>query len=234
MGMGKKKKEKEIEFLEWDSNFFSMKIGMFFVNKNINILNVIKDFDLIYLYSDKDNLAFPLVDKKVTFEIENLHNIVTQKDNNIHFYNKNDNYSEILNLSYQCGEYSRFKTDKNFKNGEYEKLYKEWIDKSISKEIAKEILVYKIYNKIAGFATIGVKNNVLEIGLVGVDKNYRGIGLGIALIDATILRAKNLGYSSLQVVTQLDNLPAVNLYYKAGFKIKDIKYIYHIWKDDTI
>jgi len=219
-----------IEFLEWDSSFFSMKIGKVFLNENINLLEKENDYDLIYLYSDRDDLPFPLVDEKVTFEIENLNNITVCTDDNIQLFNEDDNYSELLNLSFQSGEYSRFKNDKNFKNGEYEKLYKEWIDKSISKEIAREILVYKINNKIAGFTTLGVKNDISEIGLVGVDKNYRGKGIGISLINTTINKAKFYGSNSIQVVTQLNNLPAVNLYSKAGFKIKNIKYIYHIWK----
>lgn len=224
-----------VDFLEWDSNFFGKRIGKISLNKNNEqtLLNEeLKSFDLVYLFSEDDNLSYPLMDKKVVYLIEDLRKVDHIENLQYDYYlDGADSYNELLSLALQSGAYSRFKIDQNFEDGAYEKLYKEWLDNSISKAIATDIIVKRIDQKIVGFATLGRKSEGLaDIGLVAVDEAYRGRGIAKELMTMAKNLAKDQGYQKLQVVTQLDNEPANLLYKKAGFNIHSITYIYHIWK----
>lgn len=226
-----------IERLEWDSNFFNLKIGKVTIDNLEDLAQYeMNNFDLIYVFSNSPNLSLNLVDQKIVYEIDlvTLQNDIEDKE--ILFYDaKKDNYNDLLDLTLQSGVYSRFKLDPNFRNNEYEKLYKTWIDKSISRELASDIIISKIVSKVVGFTTLAKKSNDLaDISLVAVDSNYRGQGIAKKLIHNTLLTAKEREYKKVQVVTQLINEPANNLYIKSGFKRKSLTYIYHIWKHDPI
>ncbi|RZK20313.1 MAG: GNAT family N-acetyltransferase, partial [Flavobacterium sp.] len=187
----------------------------------------------VYLISDFDDLEYDLMDRKITYQIKDIASFLQSKDiqdTRQYFINDQKSYSEILDLTLQSGVYSRFSLDSNFKNDEYEKLYTEWINKSISKEVAVEVLVKNIDNTVVGFSTLTQKSDYLaDIGLVAVDSKYRGRGIGKEVILNTILEAHNRGFKSIQVVTQLDNGPANTLYQSSGFSKESIKYIYHLW-----
>ncbi|EIA10242.1 acetyltransferase, GNAT family [Flavobacterium frigoris PS1] len=180
------------------------------------------------------------MDKKVVYINEDISGFLSiNKDanvNKIEYYQHNrKNYDDILDLTLQSGEYSRFNIDENFRNNEYSKLYKEWIDNSINKKLAQEIIVKYLDNKVVGFATLSKKDDQLaDISLVAVDKNYRGKGIAKEIILNTIIEAKKRGFNKIQVVTQVDNLPANGLYLATGFKEKSLTNIYHHWNHDTI
>ncbi len=227
--------ECKIEFLEWDSDFFSKKIGKVIIENSDDLnCNNLTSYDLIYVFSTAPDLNYSLVDKKIVYILYDLNQIAIEDDPEF-FDETSDSYNELLSLTLQSGQYSRFKIDKNFKNNEYEKLYKEWIDGSISKKLATDIIVKRMDGKLVGFVTLTKKSNELaDIGLVAVDKHYRGKGIAKDLVSKTIALAKKQGYKQIQVVTQLDNEPANILYKKCGFTQFSLTYIYHIWNHDTI
>lgn len=226
-----------IEKLDWDSTFFNLKIGKVMLDKLEDLPESEKNnFDLIYVFSNNPNLDLKLVDQKIIYEIDLLSIQRELQNKEIFFFDAaKDDYDNLLSLTLQSGVYSRFKLDPNFRNNEYEKLYKKWIDKSILGELATDIIIRKIDDKIVGFTTLSRKNKHLaDISLVAVDSNYRGQGIAKELIDKTLFIAKERKYEKVQVVTQLINEPANNLYIKSGFNRKSLIYIYHIWNHDTI
>lgn len=221
--------------LEWDSRFFDLNVGSLVISQSdIFDFNEFKkeseSFDLIYIISDYKIDNFNLVDEKEIF----INNDISLNGNHfsdtISFSTEIHSYDQLLNLTLQSGKYSRFNTDKNFKNMEYEKLYTEWLDKSINKDLAIDIIVKIIDNEIVGFITLNNKTDSLaEIGLIAVDKAYRGQGIAKELINKTIWKASKLNFKSIQVVTQHNNKPAVKLYTSTGFKSESITNIYHYW-----
>jgi dTDP-4-amino-4,6-dideoxy-D-galactose acyltransferase len=226
----------DIKYLEWDSLFFDKKIGQITIERELDILQEDKSkYDLIYVFSKNGELNLNLVDKKVIYLIDDL---ISYKDeiNNIElFQDSQNNHADLLNLALQSGKHSRFKSDSNFKDEDYKKLYTEWIKKSISKDLATDIIIKKSKNKIIGFATLARKTDELaDIGLVAVDLAYRGKVLAKEIIMNTLKLAARQGYKKIQVVTQLDNKPANILYEKVGFKKDNLTYIYHIWNNDSI
>ena len=61
------------------------------------------------------------------------------------------------------------------------------------------------------------KNNEAEIHLLGVKPEYRRHGLGRMLVEASIARANQNGYSKLILWTQLSMNAAQRLYESSGF-----------------
>ena len=146
-------------------------------------------------------------------------------------FNRNKhNINELKQLALESGIYSRFYIDSNFRSNEYQKLYLHWIENCINGNLAFDILVASDKNKMLGFTTVNKKSpDIANIGLVAVDSFSRGNGIGFNLINKTIIKAEQAGFRFIQVVTQLNNVPAIKLYEKTNFKIKEVINIYHYW-----
>lgn len=71
----------------------------------------------------------------------------------------------------------------------------------------------------AGISTLGTKYKVVHRAEFGVSilKEYWGLGIGRAMMEACIECAKEAGYVQLELSVVADNARAVSLYRKAGF-----------------
>ncbi|MDB5227537.1 MAG: family N-acetyltransferase [Bacteroidota bacterium] len=225
----------------WDSEFFGLKIGKIDpseFNKD-DFESQKNNFDLIYLFEspgsplNKDIVAINahLVDEKKTYVKQVDSNI--KMDKHINVYTSLTPDQNLTRLSLQSGIYSRFKLDKNFAPGAYEKLYGEWIKKSCNKSMSLCVLVYGNENDPQGFITIAERNGEAQIGLIAVDDSSRGKGIGKKLITAAEYTAENYNFGSLKVVTQGANTDACKLYEKCGFTLDHAINIYHYWNKDN-
>lgn len=134
-------------------------------------------------------------------------------------------------LALQAGEHSRFKTDPRFPEHLFVRMYMEWLIKSVTGEMASEVLVWlDEYRIIRGFITVKHHGGYSDIGLIAVDESSRGQSVGSLLMKAAEASCVRAGNSSIQVVTQLDNHAACRFYEKNDFKVKDITAIYHWWE----
>jgi ribosomal protein S18 acetylase RimI-like enzyme len=64
-----------------------------------------------------------------------------------------------------------------------------------------------------------LKSDAVELTYIGVAPDQRGRGLGKKLLSAFIEASRSKGYHSVILSVEKENLPAVSLYEKAGFKI---------------
>lgn len=231
------------EILEWDSNFFGYRVGKVQIEINgAGDLNKIfksmhsQECTLAY-YSSKNKLPalleqlplldIVLVDKKTTF-IKRVNFNDNLSNASISFYEDAVPDKYLLQLAIQAGKYSRFYTDKKIGAKKGEELYRLWMTNSVNKKIAKEVLVFNELNKPAGFVTVGDKNGRGDIGIIAVDENFRGKGIGkILMLEAENWFFKN-EYKNVQVVTQGDNIAACNLYTNCGYEIESVEFFYHI------
>ncbi len=69
----------------------------------------------------------------------------------------------------------------------------------------------------------------LEIELIAVDDRVRKRGIAGKMITALKAYAVEKGYRYIKVVTQADNIGAVNLYAHHRFKLIKCEYTYHFW-----
>ena len=233
------------QLLEWDTKFFGYKIAaVHTLNLNLRELGKIitelkkYEYKLAYCFVNPDDdisnsslksSSGLLVDKKITFSIptdnlDNFPNCTLVKP-----YNLNYATEKLKSLALQSGIYSRYKTDPNFKNNEFERLYIEWIEKSVKRVIAKEVLVYYENEDEKGLITLELKKNIGSIGLLAVDEKERGKSIGKKLVQEALLYFKNLKTGTVEVVTQTDNISACGFYRSMGFETKSIVNIYHLW-----
>lgn len=225
-----------IRRLDWDSDFFNIEIGEIQENKFKTYSKDAKAFKLIYYKSSKiddfkiDGFKETYTGTKVVYSNYNLKSSTIKNDFVIPVRTiKYDD--DLYRLAFQSGHYSRFKKDVNFSKAQFESLYRVWVDNSIKKGYAEDVLVYHENNTIKGFVSYSIISNYeAVIGLIAVDELSRGLGIGKALInEVTRLLQKN-NVSTLHIPTQQDNLVACNFYNKMGFKINSKQVIKHFWK----
>lgn len=234
----------KIELLNWDSRFFGYSVARVVLDKlgcdNLDdVFKLLKseNIRLTYFFVPSNeaklndliaNRGVKLIDQKTTYAKE------TGKHSNylnkiIEFQGKEVN-EKLIELGLQAGLFSRFRLDTNFSNNEYERLYGEWLIKSLQKELAIKSFIAKDGPDITGITTIGKKTEFAEIGLVAVDHKFRGQGIGCDLIHHADNVAFELGFKEIKVATQLKNVAACSLYEKCNFKVESIINVYHYWQ----
>lgn len=248
-----------IDKLNWDSELFGFQVGKYCLSNVYNmdtiLLNAQREgYRLVYLFSEFpiiSNSKVNLVDTKVTFikplkkdeQIDFKSNIIecslntktASSDIDSYFYtveynSQQHDYGQLLNLAYNSGEYSRFKLDTQFKQGAFEKLYKKWIDNSISREIASYTRVFIHDDQIVGFITLNTNDpRLARIGLIAVHPNFRGQKIASKMLQDCELLCNLNKPDFLSVVSQKNNVAASKLYTNTGFLIQNEIYTYHVW-----
>lgn len=140
-----------------------------------------------------------------------------------------DSRDALRALAVQSAGHSRYAVDARIPPGKLEQLYHIWIDRSVAREIADEVLVVEVDRAIAGMVTLGRKQGRGDIGLVAVDARHRGQGLGAVLVDAASAWFHARGEPAVQVVTQGANEAACRLYRRCGFVVERVERFYHFW-----
>jgi GNAT superfamily N-acetyltransferase len=69
-----------------------------------------------------------------------------------------------------------------------------------------------------------------HVVLVFVDAGSAGRGLGRALLDSALAAA---GATSARVSTQAGNVPALRLFEGAGFRVRSVEAVLHLWLDEV-
>ncbi len=224
-----------VEKLDWDSDFFNYLVGKHVVTENENdVLDCISKFNnynLIYIYSTHflTELAHLFFEEKIVYfkKIDINKNVETT---DCLLFDYLSGYSlDLENLVYLSGEFSRFKLDENFRNGEFKRMYLHWYKLVYSQDSSKNILVKSIDNKPVGFVLYSIQNKELTIELISVFKKNQGKGIAQELL----IEVENLGIKNkclnLRVVTQGINLKARRLYENYGFQLNENMFIYHYW-----
>ncbi len=225
--------------LNWDSDFFGFNIGSITIHNqkdydNYRSLNH-KEFKLIYLFANEavsitDSNCL-LADTKVTFE-KNVADNDLQLNSNIVIVNQamaTEHYPELLQLALLAGTYSRFRVDNQFPQGSYERLYQQWLDNAINGKFGNLILGYFNRNTLVGFVTVNITKTNASIGLIAVNPNHAGKGIGKQLMQAAEYYAQKNNIPTISVVTQFQNKPACALYHSLDYQISQKMAIYHHW-----
>ena len=220
----------EIKELSWDSEFFGFKTGRLEgepdSTEDLNHkIKEAKDSEYQLLYwnvsrDHPDSIAIAtesklfLADKKATFAYDSLEAISKELPANCRGFSSEDDEEHLISLGIASGIYSRFKIDPLLVPF-FEPLYRKWMENSLNRSFADEIIVYD-EGGVKGMVTLKKEKDTGHIGLIAVDESARGQGVGKALVDAALTWAKENGCRKAEVVTQLDNEAAVKLYEKAG------------------
>lgn len=228
-----------IHKLDWDSNFFGLRIGRADLQTKADAIeltakhNTLKEeYDLLYVF-DVNRVGFcvdniKLIDEKVLYSKPCEHK---QLFDDVILYNQSVPNESLYHLAHVSGEFSRFKLDKKFPLGSFEKMYNRWIENACpQKGTNKQIFIYGSSSIARGMISIDYTGDLTHIGLVSVDTDCQHIGIGSKIMSSVEEFLYRLGtIKTLEVPTQKANINACRWYEKNGFKVKSIVDIYHWW-----
>lgn len=137
---------------------------------------------------------------------------------------------ELIALAIAAGEYSRFRRDQRLDPARFRALYEIWIERSTHHELADVVLVATDpAGRTLGMATVAVREGVGDIGLLAVQADCRGRGVGTRLVTQALAWMQQAGAGESHIVTQLDNLAACRLYEQLGHSKHEVSALYHLW-----
>ena len=88
--------------------------------------------------------------------------------------------------------------------------------------------ILQLYNdKPSGFAIQSIAIDEAHLLNIGVDINYRRIGLGVDLLEQILYASQTLGCLRIFLEVRKSNLTAISLYQKRGFKKLSIRKNYY-------
>ncbi len=236
------------EILTWDSDFFGFTVARVFVSglqdakelmQKVRELHARVTYIVLTDWNRSTDAILvdagaELVDRKTTYCKKIPGQFIGKVDcqMNIGELDEGKELPGLVQLAYESGTYSRFLKDSTFGRGSYEKLYGEWLKRSVSREIADKIWIAASGIALAGFVT-AKKDDVKkkgQIGLIAVSGDHRGKKVGQALISACESWYMQHGLREARVVTQGSNESACRFYESCRYEVEKVEYYYHLWQ----
>ena len=229
----------EIRTLQWDSDFFGLRIGRADLQTagdatelKMQQKNLRQQFDLLYIFNP-NNVGFEangaqLVDEKILYSKPCE---PRKQFPEVSFYKDAQPNKDLYRLTLVSGGFSRFKLDERLPKGCYERLYTRWIENACPIEgTNKQIMIYQdVQGTAKGMITIDYSGELGHIGLVAVDSNAQHQGIGGKIMSTLDGYLYQQGVKTLEVPTQKANTNACRWYEKNGFTIQSVTPIYHWW-----
>ena len=112
-----------------------------------------------------------------------------------------------------------------------------WNENILKSELKNENSYYIVANEnehIVGFGGLWKSTDDIHITNIVTKKNLRNKGIGKAILNELINQAKIFGYNIITLEVNENNLPALSLYKKVGFKEVGIRKRYYNNTDNAI
>lgn len=231
---------KIIKIMEWDSNFFNIKCGKTIIETEQDMKQLIEesihyDFVSIQNIDNKirinrliaENTSAFLADINIQFakKLESKH----ESDNSSIIVNAKESKKYNIDVSEKDFAHSKFIKDDNFRLRSGYKVYEEWIKNSIYEDKKSFAIQLSEDGDIKGFILFKMDYDCIVLELVKVNERYRGEGVCSQLICEIENYAMNNGIIDIHVGTQINNIAAINLYHKLGYKEVSRTSVYHWW-----
>jgi len=229
------------EYLEWDSQFFGLRIARL-TEPRLTSSSVASarrwcrthQIDCLYFLADSDDAetvmiaqvnAFQLVDLRLT--LEHGLNGEIEPAPAVRAFQIADAVPlrAIARVSHRD---SRFYYDKRFVRQQCDALYEAWIERSFG-GWADAVLVAEWDGAPAGYITCHLAKEVGSIGLFAVAPENQRRGLGQQLVAAALEYFRQNGMKQVTVVTQGRNVGSQRVYQHCGFLTQSIRLWYHCW-----
>lgn len=243
-----------IQRLDWDTDFFGYPVGRLWdcdgAASSGCIQQCVRDSGCHVVYACFQALRPDLAEHYVLTQVELrlwlarwLEAAIDQATSELSFSGQCDAGSVLINrhhgpadnelrmLALQAGWSSRFALDSRFGRTSYESLYTRWIERSCALEIADAVLTATLGQSRVGLVTGQLGAPIAGIGLLSVETESRGVGVGRRLLECFASLAIEAGCLGLSVVTQAENVSALRLYSRVGFEEVRRRHWYHIWSN---
>jgi GNAT superfamily N-acetyltransferase len=247
----RKEAQTPCRFLDWDSEFFGMRIGRV-VGSKLTAPDAARALDwleresidcLYYLASSGDmesirvaeSADFRLTDIRITLARE-LATIPTDGTLGVPGVEvgpfAQEEVSALRALARESHSASRFYGDPKFPRERCDALYERWIEKSCS-GFADTVLVARHEGAAKGYLSCHLDPDAIgRIGLVAVGKDAQERSLGSQLLQSALAWFGAEGCQRVVVATQGNNTQGLRLYENAGFRIRSVQIWYHLWRTD--
>lgn len=97
----------------------------------------------------------------------------------------------------------------------------------IAKHPFSKWIVYILDEKIVGFLNFYIMYEQAELEYIYVSEDYRMNSIGFELMNFFIKEVKNANCNSITLEVNINNIAAINLYKKFGFKMVSIRKKYY-------
>jgi [ribosomal protein S18]-alanine N-acetyltransferase len=97
-----------------------------------------------------------------------------------------------------------------------------WSRAGLEAELYDPVSIFAVAQKdgeTAGYAGMHCVSGECYVDNVAVFPQYRGLGIGLALMRHLILRAENEKAEFISLEVRASNMPAISLYEKIGFRV---------------
>jgi len=227
-----------VEALEWDSEFWRRRVGRVSPDtdpdrggKRVDGLeNTLDELDLAYLLWDADDVVgvqrseragFRMVDVRCEVSLALGHRTLSASST-IRPVETAVDLEAAAGLAAVAHRNTRFGQDPCLDPDRVGDLYRAWMVRDFERADWKVLLAI-VENRVAGYITHGpITSMTGTIGLIAVDPNARGAGLGRQLLDAALIERSNEGSTTMKVVTQGGSQAAMRMYQSAGFAVEQL------------
>ena len=173
-------------------------------------------------------IDFNLVDTNVVFEKPMLMNKeFTNSKCSVRFALPEDK-NQVAELARNNFTYSRFHLDDDIPLSVANEIKAEWARNYFIGLRGDKMVVSLVNDAIVGFLLLLESSTHLIIDLIAVDNNHRRKGIAGDMI--AYVGSHLNSFSSIQVGTQLANIPSIRLYEKIGFRACTSNYVFHYHK----
>lgn len=94
--------------------------------------------------------------------------------------------------------------------------------------LSQDFWAAMVGENLVGYCTVYRKERLAWLGRLGVNSNYRRMGIGTELMKTAIQFSREMGMQEMMLYVMQDNLAALHLYESFGFVKDDITYQY-VW-----
>jgi GNAT superfamily N-acetyltransferase len=236
--------ERIIEFLDWDSQFFGLKIGriesLAYIPTKEDFLEEVRreKYDLIYIFSYadlKDNgfwesvgcrLTDTIVTLSMPFEAEKYRNAYGKCFNEL----TQSDLDACQKIAETVAPKSRFYREKLIGPELTRKMYRQWINASLDGSFSDGLFMEKIDGKVVGIHTIKTEKTQGIFTLTGVDPGFLKQGIGRKLWNQSFAFWAAQQSNIIKVTSRFSirNFASFNFHLAMNFnKIEQVKYIFH-------
>ena len=232
------------KFLDWDSEFFGVRIGRALVNHvdqrtMTEITSWCHDnaIDCLYFLSvDNDpqttrllaKHGFDYVDTRVTLE-RKLPVEISPATTTIGLSTcTSDHLDKLKEIAANSYRMSRFYFDGRFVEERCDDLYKLWVEKSCANSSDHVVVALDGVTPV-GFFACSVTETHGILGLTGVVSTMRGRGIGHQMTLAVLQWLWEQDCERVEIVTQGRNIASQRLFQRFGFITKSTELWYHYW-----
>lgn len=134
---------------------------------------------------------------------------------------------DMKNIAKTTFTTDRFHLDEGFNKSRAGERYAVWIENSF--KYGDKLYVLEDNNDIAGFFIIRINNDDAYYVLAGIKDEFKGKGYGINLYASMMDISKKMGTVRIDTLIAVNNISALNIYVKLGFKFRDNRITLHKW-----